>query len=140
MLMSEIDVERRAAELHAGGYNCAESVLVAVLEALGQPVDGPVPRVATCFGGGVGRTEEELCGALAGGLMAIGCASGRSRQGDNWDRCAETAAELRRRFALACGSTRCGEILASFGPGNTSPRCHALSGRTAALAVDVLGR
>jgi len=37
-----------------------------------------LPRVATCFGAGLGR-RGEICGALAGALIAFGLQKGRRR-------------------------------------------------------------
>lgn len=37
-----------------------------------------LPRVATCFGGGLGR-RGEMCGALAGALIAVGLRHGRRK-------------------------------------------------------------
>lgn len=134
----ETQVQERARELHGSGLHCAESVLVAVLEARGTAPNELVPRVATCFGAGVGRTKEELCGALAGGLMAIGCSIGRERIGQGWDPAAEAGAELRERFRDFHGTTRCSEILEALGPQENSHLCRRLTGQTAALTLKVL--
>ncbi|UCC33999.1 MAG: C-GCAxxG-C-C family protein, partial [Candidatus Bathyarchaeota archaeon] len=59
-----------AASYFKEGYNCAQSVLLAMQEFwnIGNPVE---PKVASAFGGGVGR-RGSLCGALTGGVIAIG--------------------------------------------------------------------
>ncbi len=59
----------------ASGYNCAESVLLAVTEYLGIQSEA-IPRVATPFGGGMARAQE-VCGAVTGGAMAVGMLCGR---------------------------------------------------------------
>ena len=55
----------RAAEIaldrFGSGYNCAESTLIGVAEALGIESEC-VPRVATPFGGGMGRYGEGEAG------------------------------------------------------------------------------
>lgn len=57
------------------GYSCAQSVLRAFAQELGMDPE-MATRVAGTFGGGVARTGR-LCGAVTGGLMAIGlCYSG----------------------------------------------------------------
>jgi C_GCAxxG_C_C family probable redox protein len=61
--------------------NCAESVLCALLKYWGEP-DDFAPRIATAFGGGIcGR--QGFCGALSGGLMAVGIKLGRRQPGDD---------------------------------------------------------
>jgi len=135
--MNKETVEREARELHCGGLHCAESVLAAVLKEAGAEC-GAAPRIATAFGGGVGRSHEEMCGALAGGLMALGCLHGRSKPGANWDGIAELAAEFRLRFRELYGSTRCSEILHALGPQTDMDQCKRLSGVTAGLLATVL--
>lgn len=64
----------------SGGLNCAETVL-SVMCAYWD-LDAPfVPRIATAFGGGLAATRG-VCGALTGGLMAIGLRLGRDEGGD----------------------------------------------------------
>lgn len=140
--MDSREAERRAASLHAGGFNCAESVLTAVLEQAGLAGNEVVPKIATCFGGGIGRTHEDVCGALVGGLMAVGCLLGRTEQGADWDRAAQTAVEIRDRFSEPFPSSRCGDIRTAFGSDEAEvrARCHQLSGTTAALVCEVISR
>jgi len=51
------------------GYNCAQSVLLTMFEHWNGKND-LIPKVATGFGGGIGRCGS-LCGALTGGVMAV---------------------------------------------------------------------
>ena len=63
-----------------GGLNCAETVLSAMCEY--WDMDAPfAPRIATAFGGGLAATRG-VCGAVTGGLMAIGLKLGREAGGD----------------------------------------------------------
>lgn len=52
------------------GYNCAQSVLLTMSEHW-KCKDKLIPKIATAFGGGIGRYGS-ICGALTGGVMAIG--------------------------------------------------------------------
>jgi C_GCAxxG_C_C family probable redox protein len=52
------------------GYNCAQSVLLTMAEHWNGKNE-LIPKVATAFGGGIGRCGS-VCGALTGGVMAIG--------------------------------------------------------------------
>lgn len=65
----------RATQLFNSGYNCAESVALALAEHLNIKGDS-LPRAATPFGGGVSRNGM-ICGALAGGCIVIGLLEGR---------------------------------------------------------------
>ncbi len=62
--------EERAVALFHDGYNCAQAVLLAFCDELGLNRDAAA-RVASSFGGGVGRLRE-ICGAVSGGCMALG--------------------------------------------------------------------
>jgi C_GCAxxG_C_C family probable redox protein len=120
------------------GFNCAESVLKSIVEdAFGQ-CHACIPRAATAFGGGVGGTHEELCGALSGGIMAIGVLLGRTDPGVDVQRVKQIATEFRSRFLARNGSTRCQALLDSFGPQTDSSRCQQLTGETAALLLGLL--
>lgn len=61
------------------GFNCAEASLAGTADSMGLP-DYP-PGVATGFGGGVGRCGS-LCGALAGGVIALSLKFNRSSPED----------------------------------------------------------
>lgn len=67
-----------AAQNFRQGLNCAESVYLAVYEALGG--DSLLPResvaLVTGFGGGIG-VYGSACGALLGGMAALGVVHGR---------------------------------------------------------------
>lgn len=60
----------RAAYLFNNGYNCAQSVLLAMCEYW-KYKNELIPKIATALGAGIGRCGS-LCGALTGGVMAIG--------------------------------------------------------------------
>lgn len=136
--MDATQAQRRALDLHRNGYHCGEAVLVAVLEAAKIPLPSLIPRVATGFGGGVGRSRAEICGALAGGLMAIGCLCGRDRQGESWEGTAQVAAQLREQFLKRHASTCCADILEALGPQQDQHLCKELSGTTAELTCQIL--
>jgi len=79
--VSEVSTREDAIERAAGyaeeGFLCSESVLLALRDALGASC-GCVPRIATGFAAGVGRTGN-LCGAFTGAVMGLGLALGRDK-------------------------------------------------------------
>jgi C_GCAxxG_C_C family probable redox protein len=92
------------------GNNCAEAVLRTFAADLGQ--DDPVVRMATGFGGGMGRAGA-TCGALSGGAMALGLRFGRI-EGDDLaakNRCYAAVTALRERFAAECGAVDCRQLI-----------------------------
>ena len=136
--MNRHQFESDAFECINGGLNCAESVLTAAVRGLDLGPQGLAPRIATCFGGGVGRTNGEMCGALAGALMALGLVHGRNDPSQSSDRAASLATELRQRFINAHGSSTCRELLAAFGPQENWAACKRLTASTAGLLFDLL--
>ena len=134
----EKKVDRKAFEYHKSGFHCAEAVSKAVVETYGREMGQDVAKMATAFGGGVGRTHQDICGALTGGIIAIGCLFGRSKPGADWTDAYELAAELRRRFVREHGTTNCGALLSAFGPQEDMIRCKQLSGEVAGMLASIL--
>lgn len=67
-------------------------------------------RLATAFGGGVGGTQDELCGALSGGILVIGGLHGRVTSQEDDDVAYELARSYRRRFLDRFGDTQCAPL------------------------------
>jgi C_GCAxxG_C_C family probable redox protein len=134
----DLSVSKMAFEYHKSGFHCAEAVSKAIIEAYGNGSGHDIPKVATAFGGGVGRTSQEICGALTGGIIALGYLFGRSEPGADWTDAAESAAKLRLRFVQAHGTTNCGALLATFGPQENMMRCKQLSGEVAGILADII--
>ena len=69
--------------------------------------------VAGGFGGGVGGSHEELCGAISGGVMVLSLLHPHT---DGADRAGKVRTygivkEFRRRYEAVFGLTRCGDLL-----------------------------
>ena len=62
-----------AKETFLAGYNCAQAVLYAFGPELGLPGETAL-KVATGLGAGVAR-RGQTCGALTGGILALGALS-----------------------------------------------------------------
>ena len=69
-----IDAERNSREYLASGYNCAQSVLKAVLEEKDIFFEEAM-SLSSGFGGGIAG-EGRTCGAVTGAIMAIGAMNG----------------------------------------------------------------
>ena len=62
-----------AVEKFVSGYNCAQSILYAFGPDLGLEGETAL-KVATGLGGGLG-VSGEVCGAVTGGILALGLKS-----------------------------------------------------------------
>ena len=89
---------------------------------LGQ-LDPQSIRMSTPFGGGVGGTRQELCGALAGGLMVIGALYGRTDAGQDDTQSYERAKQFREAFLAELGHTQCAPIREAFAQPDGSHGC-----------------
>jgi C_GCAxxG_C_C family probable redox protein len=100
----------KAADRFRGGYNCAQSVLLTMFEHWNSRNE-LVPKIATGFGGGIGRCGS-VCGALTGGVMAISVKYGTSEPSVNKRlKAYETVQKFYERFEAQNGSVLCKELI-----------------------------
>ena len=97
---------------HKQGYNCAQSVAGAFADLTGMAPEQLMAAMGG-FGGGVGGSHEELCGAVSGGVLVLSLlhphTDGEDRAGKV--RLYARAEEFRRRIQEVFGLTRCGDLL-----------------------------
>lgn len=100
-----------AVQKFLAGYNCAQSVLYAFSEDLHLDADMAL-RLACGFGSGMAR-KQEVCGALTGGIIAIGLRQGRGQGQDKTltEDAYHKVRELLARFEAVHGSCRCRDLL-----------------------------
>lgn len=82
-------VGERAGRLFDTGLNCAQAVLQATVGA-----DEKLLELSGAFGGGIGGSKC-LCGAVAGGVMALGLAGKGKRSG-------KLVTRFRERHRVTC--------------------------------------
>jgi C_GCAxxG_C_C family probable redox protein len=90
---------------HSQPLLCAESVFLAVTEALGVS-SGLIPRAASGFCSGVARTSG-TCGGLNGGIMALGVALGRGSGADSLEPVYAAVQEYEEFFRERFGTLNC---------------------------------
>ena len=88
-------------------FNCAEAMLKAVDEAYRLDLDHNHIKTMALFGGGMGK--ESVCGALTGGLAALGVLfiKNKARDSENGK---EIAASFYERFINELSSDNCGQL------------------------------
>lgn len=100
----------RATEHMSKGYVCSESVLLGVCEEFGFEFDDRIiPRIANLFGGGMGNTGS-VCGAVIGGVMALGLMTERGDTVEEMLRTVGIAREFCSRFEAEMGTIQCREL------------------------------
>jgi C_GCAxxG_C_C family probable redox protein len=103
--------EKAANHFNKQGYNCAQSVLLAMQEYYGIPKSNLIPKIATAFGGGIGR-RGSLCGALTGAIIAIGLKHGTNTTTlQEKEKAYNLALKFHDRFAETFGSPFCRELI-----------------------------
>jgi C_GCAxxG_C_C family probable redox protein len=116
--MSAEELSKQALLNFKCGYNCAQSVLIALLEHIepGCSKNLLVPKIAAGFGSGFGGCGS-VCGALIGGVMAVGVKFG-SDDSDPKKRVKvyEATRTLYREFEKQQGSVMCSTLKAEKKP------------------------
>jgi len=79
------------------------------LNAKGRASDLVIPRIATGFGGGIGRNGD-VCGAVIGGVMAMGLALGRDKAKQSREPCYPAVDRFYNDFRTRFGSCKCREL------------------------------
>lgn len=141
-----LDVRRSAEDSFASGLYCAESVVLAVADALG--VDSELlPRAATAFCSGMSRSCG-TCGALTGAVMGVSLAFGRSAPGQPVQPAYAAAQRLIREFEREFGARDCHVLLgcdldtpagqAAFREQKLGERCAKFTGKAAELAARII--
>jgi len=100
----------KAAARFLEGYNCAQSVLLTMFEYWNGENE-LIPKIATAFGGGIGRCGS-VCGALTGGVMALGIKYGTNEPSlEKRLKAYELAQKLFKRFEKQHGSVQCRDLI-----------------------------
>jgi C_GCAxxG_C_C family probable redox protein len=99
----------RAASLLQAGYHCSEAVVLAVGPHVVREWHPACARMATGFAGGLGNSQQELCGALAGGVMMIGALFGRNTL-ENDELAQRMTRQFRERFLEIFDRTQCARL------------------------------
>ena len=102
-----MDYLEKATKLHESGCNCCQAVIMCVAEKYGL-TEEQAYRLGAFFGGGM--RCGEVCGAVTGGLMALGL-----EYGDENNRQCGASKAFQKAFKDAHGSIICRELLAEEG-------------------------
>lgn len=132
---------RRAEDLFLQeSYSCSEAVFAAVNECADEPLPKELIRLAAGFRGGMGGSGG-VCGALSGGVMALGLALGNEAPGGPSEALSEAVRALRARFLAGCGNTCCRELTARFEDRDDPKRrefCAKIAAGAARDAIEIL--
>ncbi|MDD4309985.1 MAG: C-GCAxxG-C-C family protein [Candidatus Cloacimonetes bacterium] len=105
--MQKDEKQINAAKDHDDGFNCAQSVLKQFCLSHNMDIDTAL-LIASGFGGGM--RMGSVCGALTGGIMALGLAYGFTDP-QNKAQIDASCLELTLRFKEAMGKVDCRDII-----------------------------
>ena len=96
-------------------------------------------RMATGLAGGVGNTQQEMCGALSGGVMVIGGLLGRTSLSESDQPALTLSTRYRQRFVAEFGDTLCARLRETvvYAPGGLGS-CAVLVERAATILLGLL--
>jgi C_GCAxxG_C_C family probable redox protein len=123
---------------YGSGFHCAEVITKTVLEMFSGKPHPEAIRAASIFGGGIGGSTEELCGAFTGGVIALGYLFGRDAPGDNMRDAAALVNEFKSRFQAQFGTLKCRDLLCSFDEQEGPLGCVKLTAETSVILANVL--
>lgn len=103
--------KEKARELFLQGFNCSQSVFTAFCDRFGIDEE-TAKKISAGLGGGVGR-QREVCGAVSGAAMVLGCITAPTDGSDSESKKKnyELVTEFSDRFRQIHKSIVCREIL-----------------------------
>ncbi|PRX30431.1 C_GCAxxG_C_C family probable redox protein [Orenia metallireducens] len=137
-----IESARQQAEgyFRRGEYYCSEAVLTTINQLLGEELPAEIVKLASGFPVGIGKSKC-LCGAISGGVMALGLKYGRTEPGakmpaNSFPRSAELHDYIKEEY----GSTCCRVITAKFEDFASPKRAEHCIGITGEVAAWVMSK
>ncbi|HTX52570.1 MAG TPA: C-GCAxxG-C-C family protein [Candidatus Baltobacteraceae bacterium] len=140
-----------AEKIHAGyvdGLNCAERVFWTVQALVNTTIPREAVRLLSGFGGGIGGCRDGVCGAVSGGVAALGLLHGRPNPptGDReW--AYVVSRDFVNQFRTAFGSTVCRDLVGDLlreasaeAEASRKARCCQYTWKAVQLCLDTLAR
>lgn len=132
----------KAEDLYRNGqFLCSEAVFLVANEYLGRPVPEEMVRLASGFPVGMGMAGC-ACGAVTGGIMALGLKYGRSIPAAKTPGMFSASKELHDRFKARRKCVCCRALIRKFELGSPEhlEQCITITGEVAADVIELLAR
>jgi C_GCAxxG_C_C family probable redox protein len=137
-----INAKKKAEEMYRSGeFLCSEAILLVANKFLGKPMPNKIVKLASGFPVGMG-TAGCVCGALSGGIMALGLKFGRAKPRAKIPGMFEASKELHDRFKARRGHTCCRVLIHHLQMGSPEhlEQCTVITGEVAADVIEILSR
>lgn len=128
--------ERAESFYRDGDYLCSEAVFTVVNDYLGRPLPPDAVMMASGFPVGIG-TAGCACGALSGGVMALGLKFGRTVPRAEMPDMFRVSKELHDEFKKKFRSTCCRALIKKFEFGDAEhiKQCVYITGQVAEMVM-----
>lgn len=133
-------IQDKTVQYFSSGFHCAESIAKAILEQFDDKYDPQSIKAASAFQGGIGKSKQDVCGALTGGLVALGILYGRTSPAQSNETLAAMAAQFRTAFIEKLGSTNCAQLIKTKVNSKPDYTCIQLTRDAAGLLADILNK
>lgn len=120
------------------GYNCAETVVLMAGRYYLPEIDFTYSNLVTGFGGGVGRSRAETCGALNGSVVALSMLIGRKDTSKDVDVIHPYIAAFRDIFISEFDNSICEKLREGYDGDAAKKMCHEMTAKTVILLFDYL--
>ena len=137
-------ISKDAEDLFRGGFFCSEAVVSSIRSNFELDIPEEVIAMASGFPVGIGRSKC-ICGAVSGGVMALGLFFGRTKQGDSKvEKNLVLAKELHDWFKGSNGkNSLCCRVLTKefdMGAGAHKEQCILFTGMVAGKVAEIIVR
>ena len=122
-----------------GEFFCSEAVVKTINDVLGKPFDDSVTKLASGFPIGIGKSGC-VCGAISGGVMALGMAYSRNHGQAMNEKMLPMSADLHNYIKGEYKSTCCRVITKDFEFASPERKRHCvkITGKVAAYVAEKL--
>ncbi|MFR3566376.1 C-GCAxxG-C-C family protein [Paraclostridium sordellii] len=138
---SRVEEIRKIAEeyFERGEFYCSEAVVKTINDELGKPFGDDVTKLASGFPIGIGKSGC-LCGAVSGGVMALGMVYGRCHKEPMNDKMFTASADLHDHIKKLYKSTCCRVMTRNFEFQSPERKAHCIkiTGEVAAYIAEKL--
>ncbi|KKL88519.1 hypothetical protein LCGC14_1923900 [marine sediment metagenome] len=135
-----VDKARKIAEgyFSRGEFFCSESVVHTINQLMGSPLPHQITKLASGFPIGLGKSGC-LCGAISGGVIALGIAYGRNHGETMNPKMFPLSAKLHDFIKEQYGSTCCRVLIKDydFESPERKKHCIKITGEVAAFVTEV---
>jgi len=139
-LLEDKEIKKKVYGHYESGFHCAEVITKTVLDMFSRNPHPEATKAASVFGGGIGGSTEELCGAFTGGVIALGYLLGREAPGDNMRDAGALVKEFKSRFQTQFGTLKCRDLLFSFDEQENPLGCVKVTAETSVILANLLNQ